>query len=233
MNGDSTESDLDRLYHGSRQLFDRFDISKRGSGEGNATQGFGIYLSSDPEYAKKYSGTFVTHEGRDNFTLGWQRYSAYGGDLTKQDREGEWHEIEAPEYDKAYKAAVLLESKNGDLHFYEVILQKNDPESGDKRAIRPEELLRWDAPMSDQPEIIKKLRDAGHRGIKDDDAGRLYAPHDAYSARKMLDIGIPGLVYKGGRDKSENNYVVWNIDTIKIEKVNGENPTLKQSTLSP
>lgn len=44
-------------YHGSPHLFDKFDMSKVGSGTGNASRGHGIYMSERADIAKQYAGS--------------------------------------------------------------------------------------------------------------------------------------------------------------------------------
>ena len=41
-------------YHGSPAIFDKFDIKKLGSGEGNQVYGHGMYFAENPKVAKEY-----------------------------------------------------------------------------------------------------------------------------------------------------------------------------------
>lgn len=43
-----------RAYHGSPHKFDRFDMSKIGTGEGNQAYGHGLYFAENPEVARDY-----------------------------------------------------------------------------------------------------------------------------------------------------------------------------------
>ena len=43
------------VYHGTPHLFSRFDSSKIGTGEGNQSFGYGLYLAENPEVAQQYS----------------------------------------------------------------------------------------------------------------------------------------------------------------------------------
>jgi hypothetical protein len=65
-----------RAYHGSPHKFDRFDMSKIGTGEGAQAYGSGLYLAEAEPVAKKYrdklsAGTYITPNGDvfDPFTL--------------------------------------------------------------------------------------------------------------------------------------------------------------------
>jgi hypothetical protein len=44
------------VYHGSPHLFDKFDISKIGTGEGAQAYGHGLYFAESPGVAKSYAG---------------------------------------------------------------------------------------------------------------------------------------------------------------------------------
>lgn len=43
------------VFHGTPHLFNKFDSSKIGTGEGNQTYGYGLYLAENPSVAKEYS----------------------------------------------------------------------------------------------------------------------------------------------------------------------------------
>ena len=42
------------VFHGTPHLFNKFDSSKIGTGEGNQTYGYGLYLAENPEVARMY-----------------------------------------------------------------------------------------------------------------------------------------------------------------------------------
>jgi len=57
------------VYHGSPHVFDEFDASKIGTGEGAQAYGHGIYLAESPNVAQHYStggGGLVPVQGKDN-----------------------------------------------------------------------------------------------------------------------------------------------------------------------
>jgi len=56
------------VFHGSTEKFDRFDMSKVGTGDGKSLGGWGIYFSDSPEVSKRYylpSGQMKEHELRN------------------------------------------------------------------------------------------------------------------------------------------------------------------------
>lgn len=54
------------LYHGSPHLFDKFDMSKIGTGEGGQAFGHGLYLAENPEVATAYQKNLAPGEGLGN-----------------------------------------------------------------------------------------------------------------------------------------------------------------------
>src|SRR5712691_10851818 len=50
------------VYHGSPHVFDSFDMSKIGTGEGAQAYGHGLYFAESPGVAKQYATTLATPE---------------------------------------------------------------------------------------------------------------------------------------------------------------------------
>lgn len=60
------------LYHGSPYVFDKFDLSKFGTGDGRSKYGFGLYMTSSKDTAVQYAkdNTLKFHEdGTNLYTL--------------------------------------------------------------------------------------------------------------------------------------------------------------------
>lgn len=55
--GAAMAGEIKNVYHGSPHLFDKFSLSKVGTGEGAQAFGYGHYLTSDKNIARHYSGT--------------------------------------------------------------------------------------------------------------------------------------------------------------------------------
>jgi hypothetical protein len=51
------------VFHGSPHLFQRFDASKIGTGEGNQTYGYGLYFAESPDVAKSYQSALSADRG--------------------------------------------------------------------------------------------------------------------------------------------------------------------------
>ncbi len=50
------------VYHGSPHKFDKFDLSKIGTGEGAQAYGHGLYMAESPEVAKEYARRLTPQE---------------------------------------------------------------------------------------------------------------------------------------------------------------------------
>ena len=59
-----------RAYHGSPYAFERFDISKIGTGEGNQTYGRGLYFAENPDVARGYRDTLSKYTTALNQRIG-------------------------------------------------------------------------------------------------------------------------------------------------------------------
>lgn len=57
-----------RAYHGSPHDFDRFDLSKIGTGEGSQAYGHGVYFAENPNVARKYKERLSANAGVEGRT---------------------------------------------------------------------------------------------------------------------------------------------------------------------
>jgi hypothetical protein len=196
-----------RAYHGSPHKFDRFDLSKIGTGEGAQAYGHGLYFAGDEDIAKFY---------RDRLTEGNHYY--YNGkklnadadinDLPMEVAAGHLWEHKG---DKAAAKKQMIGSypteeafrngpySKGQLEALEALdFSKLKAESppGHMYEVginaRPEQLLNWDKPLRTQPEpMIELARDAlkreGYLRPKDNGPRQL---ENAISQWRMERAGI-------------------------------------------
>lgn len=145
-----------KAWHGSPHSFDAFDISKIGTGEGAQAYGHGLYFAENPKVAGSYrQGLSVRNVGGaagpnwddpQHVAAAWVQIK---GDKAKalQYLEG----IPSANKDEAVQGAIDLLKTDGPLPkvdtgaLYNVSLDVN-----------PEDLLDWDAPLSQQSEKVKK-----------------------------------------------------------------------------
>ena len=162
------------VYHGSPHKFDKFDMSKIGTGEGAQAYGHGLYFAESPGVAKTYQTTLTMDRGFD-----------YGGKsgLTRQ----EVQDLANKEFGSKYADGVTLPSGVADrvmddivyggtgrlprtykpgserAKIYETI--KNNIRHTDEGAFYkvdiPDEaipkMLDWDKPLSQQSEFVQSI----------------------------------------------------------------------------
>lgn len=206
-----------RAYHGSPHDFERFDLSKIGTGEGAQAYGHGLYFAENPKVAESY-------KMYPQQTLGSPEYYAQ---LYLSHADG----------DAAHAAYRLLQdtpgSRNPELYkkAAELIEGGWKPEKGKMYEVNinahPEQFLDWDKPLAQQPKAISSaLEQVGVRppSVMGEPAEWLqqatgikkWEPtgHSVYHALGagesatglMREAGIPGIKYldQGSRGKAFN-----------------------------
>lgn len=236
-------------YHGSPHRinnvtpdapYGKFDLSKVGTGEGAQAYGHGIYLAETPGVARSYQTAGVDkfnlandvkktaqafYEALDPLSDGnvLHKGRMYSKDQFFADFTG--GKISPHDFGPSIRTAVEKKLMP-EGHFYTVDLP-------DEHIAK---MLDWDAPLSEQPEILASLRRSGY-AVADDPSitgGELYrkltqemgAQPDEISAALLAD-GIPGIRYLdgnsrvasfGAQDKGTRNFVIFDPDTAKILK---------------
>jgi hypothetical protein len=159
-----------KAYHGSPHDFDKFDISKIGTGEGAQTYGHGLYFAEAEPVARGYRDA-LTSRGRDyRANLDGQPVTidTYGrlsnfeqqavnslhrsnGDVAKARQE--LKEFNYPEglaeFEKMVASGRLAPSPQG--HMYEVAIHAT-----------PEHFLDWDTPIGGQSPTVRAALDQAH-----------------------------------------------------------------------
>jgi hypothetical protein len=218
-----------RAYHGSPHDFNRFDLSKIGTGEGAQKYGHGLYFAEAEPVARGYrdkltSGTYKTSAGEifDPFTLEHLniKVPAYksidnaierGFELLQT--QPERRDLIARDLNRLMAARDAGAAPNpGSM--YEVNIRAN-----------PEQLLDWDRPLAQQPNvsdqfnsILRLTQSERERMPVRNVLEMVGSPQEA--SQKLLDAGIPGVRYfdQGSRGAGEGsrNYVVFDDKLIDI-----------------
>lgn len=165
-----------KVYHGSPHKFDKFDLSKIGTGEGAQAYGHGAYVAESPavaqDYATSLSGRLPDRLKIDgNAVRGDSIYSraledvaliGKDGALQKLDDNIRFNEKYAPDMAAMYRSArekiAAVDPARVDLnlgHLYEANLRWPDAAREAADPLGPQHFLDWDAPLSKQPEAIK------------------------------------------------------------------------------
>lgn len=121
-------------YHGSPHSFDRFDISKIGTGEGAQAYGHGLYFASNEDVAKSY---------RDQLSLdGMVRLKGRDGAIQFLEDSKIGATDQARDY--ADKAIASIRDGRSTGHMYEVRINAH-----------PDDFLDWDKPLSQQNRAVR------------------------------------------------------------------------------
>ena len=217
-------------YHGSPAKFDKFDISKLGTGEGQQVYGHGMYFAENPKVAEGYRQNLAG--GNDPYTYEWQ-----GNKYEQGNKPDPVTHALALSYHQGTSTAKriakigLADSKKGDPYalanggeeYYNKMLETAS--SIKKKDIKakqgafytvdiPDEsvatFIDWDKPVSKQPKNVQELLSKIY--IKPDDnrtGEKLYKDLIAqfgspkWTSEYLNDNGIQGIKYKdaGSRTK--------------------------------
>lgn len=225
-----------RAYHASPYDFDKFSMSKIGSGEGAQTYGHGLYFGGAKPTAQWYWDSFeqrmrphsikkIAEEklgetiSTDAARTIYRMVGVPGGAKLATWREPELRKFHI---DKLHDVMEQIGAGLPKPKMYEVNIRA-----------RPEEFLDWDKPLSAQSPVVDPLVTLTRKhGIEGPLAGRslpsiIYdlghariTGSPAKASEAMKDAGIPGIRYldQGSRAAGEgsHNYVLFRDDIIDI-----------------
>jgi len=224
-----------RAYHGSPHRFERFDISKIGTGEGATAYGRGLYFAGAEPVARRYRDQSVGRRLIGGENPNFSRFDHYAssmdqmyGSRAKAIKAIKENAENGFGVDVAADAIRLLRSKQklpeisySPGHMYEVRLRTT-----------PEELVNWDAPLVRQPEravpfledVLRAPRTGSARVLEREmkPIGEAIDLRTPEIAAQLREAGIPGLRYldAGSRTGRQNtrNYVMFGDDLIDITR---------------
>jgi hypothetical protein len=233
-----------KAYHGSPHDFDRFDMSKIGTGEGAQAYGHGLYFAGDEGVARSYREGLSKIAGKTKAPLidGMEapKFSNTAA-LKGLENEAEaarlyWDFVKSqpPGSGKSYDALNFGKIKNNELfdafvenvksqkaqspqhgEYYDGILRGSEgvrprltdqPIAGRMYEVElnttPDRLLDWDAPLAQQPDIVRRLTKEAYHG---DPSPRLTGKDileqvftqvgPARRSEAMREAGIDGIKY--------------------------------------
>jgi hypothetical protein len=230
-----------RAYHGSPHDFDRFDLSKIGTGEGAQVYGHGLYFAENPQTAQAYrdklSGRQITLPSVDSPNFQQSMREAIANNAVQvAGRDVELAKKNLTESINRYP------SGSNARHDYEAALDMLH-ENPAKYAGRmyevninadPAHFLDWDKPLSQQhpqtQDAVKQAMGPNWDQFKSAKAGDavkqgFIAPGEETTAAKLSGAGVPGIKYldQGSRGAGEGsrNYVVFDDKLVDILKKYG------------
>src|SRR3990167_3625903 len=138
------EPDWIRAFHGSPHEFERFDLSKIGTGEGAQVYGHGLYFAENAQVADVYAKQVLNMPVIDAAN---KRMSELAKEMEKLQKPGTYRQYTDPRgYELAKEYDDLMAKKTEPGKMYEARIRA-----------KPEEFLDWDKPLSAQSEAIQKV----------------------------------------------------------------------------
>lgn len=189
------------VYHGSPHVFEKFDLSKIGTGEGAQAYGKGMYMAQNPNVAEEYRRSLA---GRTD--LNQQPSDPAFIHAVESFRQSNYPLEKIPEeMKKAYKSitdkdiqlAIQATDKGG---FYKVDL----PDTHIRR------MLDWDEPLKNQPAPVRKLAKSLGMDMNDLGGDLLAKVGKGEEGKQTLEkAGIRGIKYLDEKSRNVNpNWVV-------------------------
>lgn len=143
-----------KAYHGSPHDFDKFDLSKIGTGEGAQAFGHGLYMAENEAVARQYRDQLSDYNWKDPADAARGYLTQLGGDRQAAIQAAK-SQVDLPSTTPAERQAIakaikLLES-GADVptghpgKMYEVAIHAT-----------PDQFLDWDKPLSQQSEAVRK-----------------------------------------------------------------------------
>ena len=251
-------------FHGSGADFDRFGLDKIGTGEGSQAFGYGLYFTDSEDIAKFYRETL--RQERNMLHLdGKMLDSVYTADNVEKFGDYVAKNFPSSIHDDVYMVLDNLGQGLGSIQdadnlasgtfrtatekqiYNKIRKDLSLPELPEGKtykvalAPKPDELLDYDKPLSEQPEMLKKLQNItefktyksqfGNTDNLEKLTGKeLYSflednkavPQKGKEVSKQLnDVGIKGIKYKAGqlsgiKDSKNTNFVIFDENLINI-----------------
>ena len=247
-----------RAYHGSPHDFDKFDMSRIGTGEGAQAFGFGLYFAENEGVARSYRDALQKAEPgtrllsrmpsddiaalKENIKAGRSE-----SEVVRLARNARYSLTDYNPSELADVVKLLADGKTADAkkpgRLYEVNIKAD-----------PNDFLDWDKPLSQQPEAraildrirvntapeaphdnpaVNNIRAAlGQANVRRDDwQDAIKRPETVQALR---DAGIPGVKYldqmSRGKGEGSRNYAVWDDKLIEILRKYGLLPPVAAGT---
>lgn len=237
-------------YHGSPYIFNKFDLSKVGTGEGAQAYGHGMYFAESPEVARGYQMALSGKAGKETTIGGKPIIDLYNKIYNKANK------LPSNQSQLEYDKAAMLEKMMLDTPPQELVKYARDIGSNPKviqwleKEIVPKTkvpgafykvdipdtaaktFLDWDKPLSQQSKVVKDFLSTVPKPPNEDQIvgdwlrPRLNEGASPYWSEDMLKAGIQGIKYldQGSRMTKEGtkNFVVFDPNIVKILERNNQ-----------
>lgn len=232
-----------KAYHGSPHNFDRFDLSRIGTGEGAQAYGHGLYFAEHEPVARAYRDKLSQSRNYAPENLDLDMLASF----SKGERPEVGREISDLIDGRGYWDDFVATVNRLGSDSLKQAIEKNSPGALNKGYMyevrinaEPEHFLDWDKPLSEHPQAIQEKL-AGKISLNDpvgaslqrayknqmfggDVIGQTSATADEVTAG-LNKMGIPGIKYldQGSRGAGEGsrNYVVFDDKLVDIARKYG------------
>jgi hypothetical protein len=205
------------IYHGSPHRFEKFDLSKMGTGEGQQMIAPGAYLSQSEDFAK---GFMQDQRGQSAPTIAKKYLSNWGdSNLAIQKLDERYKTLlgeSNPSYAQPFKDAADMLRK-GDTDFSASLYKVDLPDSKARR------MLNYEKELKNQPKHIRNL--ATKSGVDLSDTGfdlLQKLGRDQAGVEKLKNAGITGIKYSNEMTPGTSNYVVFDPAILNILERNNK-----------
>ena len=188
-----------RAYHGSPHDFERFDMSKIGTGEGAQAYGHGLYFAENEGVAKSYKTAGSAYPSKQAFQWWNKGGQDWSSALEKFDEAAARG---APNTQPELRAEIARNAQLGKT--YEVNI-----------AADPEHFLDWDKKVRDMPPVVQEKLKAAGWNTEGPDQGLIgsqiykaaedrahakgltssYTDEALHATQMLREAGIPGIKY--------------------------------------
>lgn len=238
-----------RAFHGTPHDFDRFDLSRIGTGEGNQTFGHGLYFAENEATARSYRDTVSPRIHSQNLSK-WIRENAepvFGRPISESVMT-DLFRLRSIHTDPA-EVAKLLFMRNPEIRdiprdrLTEIVQQVPGPPQGKMYEVEidadPDQFLDWDTPLGDQSQSVREVINGNWGGIPEVQPHRtgsqIYtgigfdAAHRGdvagryaprYVAERLRDAGIPGVRYLDQLSRRPGNSMTRNFVVFDDKLIN-------------
>lgn len=229
------------VWHGSPYMFEKFDASKIGTGEGAQMYGKGTYLAQQQEVAKrftprdtKFEDALMSKYNQAEKSGDYASMQVYEDFLTQKTPE----EVASGLLDMGYSGKEL-DSANKALETAKKLYQEQTQGALYKVDL-PDTYIRrmidWDAPLKDQPYNVRNLAEKYGMDMNDLGGDLVWKVGKTEEGQKIMqDAGIPGIKYfdqmARGDEKNARNFVVFDPEKMTILERNAKEIKKKQSLL--
>jgi hypothetical protein len=171
-----------RAYHGSPYDFDKFDLSKIGTGEGAQSYGHGLYFAENPAVAESYKNGILNPHGINSRIAG-ARADQLQSDLQSLPKG----HPDIPGLEADIKQLRDIQAQTPPPRMYEVNINAG-----------PEQFLHYDRAMDKQSsEVLSRLKAAN---LLDEYTTAPYLAQEiggnpARSSEMLNEAGVPGIRY--------------------------------------